>query len=362
MKNSNKITGKVTIGLDIGDRFSYLYSLSPEGDCLGESRLPTTPEDFSQYFEKIPTARVVIETGTHSPWVSRILSRCGHDVLVANSRQLRLIYKNPKKTDKEDAENLARTARVDPKLLHPIQHRPLEDQVDLETLRARAALVAARTQLINHVRGAVKSLGNRIPRCSAPAFHRQASEFVPQELQSALKPILETIEKLTAQIRGYDKSVDKELGDQKHPVTRILRQVPGVGPLTALAFVLVLGDPHRFKKSRLVGPYLGLTPRRDDSGQHSPQLRITKAGDGFLRQLLVGSAQYILGPFGPDSDLRRFGLALSRRGGKNAKKRAVVAVARKLAVLLHRLWICGECYEPFYQQRRKKQQEEFLPS
>jgi transposase len=140
----------------------------------------------------------------------------------------------------------------------------------------------------------------------------------------------------------------EQLCQEHYPETHHLRQVSGVGPITALAYVLTLDDPDRFRKSREVAPALGLVPKRDQSGDRDPQLRITKTGDSYLRRLLVGSAQYILGPFGPDCDLRRWGLKLAQRGGKNAKKRAVVAVARKLAVLLHHLWVTGEVYDPFY--------------
>jgi transposase len=157
---------------------------------------------------------------------------------------------------------------------------------------------------------------------------------------------VKTVADLSGQIRNYDKQIET-MAEQRYPEVKILTQICGVGVLTALTYVLVLEDPHRFKKSRSVGAYLGLRPRLNQSGQSDRQLRITKAGDSLLRRLLVGSGQYILGPFGPDCDLRRWGLTLAARGGKNAKKRAVVAVARKLAVLLHRLWITGEAYEAF---------------
>jgi transposase len=137
-----------------------------------------------------------------------------------------------------------------------------------------------------------------------------------------------------------------------------LRQVEGVGPLTALTFVLTLEDPYRFEKSRSVGAYLGLVPASDKSGDRDPQRRISKEGDEMLRKLLVGSAHYILGPFGGDSDLRRHGEKIASRGAKNAKKRAAVAVARKLAVLLHRLWVTGEVYDPLYNAHRSQEREE----
>jgi len=145
----------------------------------------------------------------------------------------------------------------------------------------------------------------------------------------------------------------KKISEEKYPETELLRAIKGVGPITALAFVLILEDPERFSKSRQVGSFIGLTPSRDQSGEIDKQLRITKAGNPLLRRLLVGAAQYILGPFGEACDLRRFGLKLSARGGKNAKRRAVVAVARKLTVLLYRLWRHGEIYGPLYTAKRK---------
>jgi transposase len=272
-------------------------------------------------------------------------------VIVANARKLRLISENENKDDAVDAELLARVGRVDPKLLYPIQHRGAEVQADLAVVRAREALVKARGQLINHLRGAVKSVGSRLPKCSTASFHRRVEVEIPAELEVALRPLLEMIEEMSGQIRAYEEEVER-LCHQKYPETELLRQVGGVGPLTSLCYVLTLEDPHRFAQSRSVGSFLGLRPGKDQSGQQDPELRITKTGNPQLRRLLVQSAQQILGPFGADCDLRRWGLQLAGRGRKNAKKRAVVAVARKLAVLLHRLWIHGEVYEPFYQSQQ----------
>jgi transposase len=236
-------------------------------------------------------------------------------------------------------------ARVDPKLLHPIQHRGGTAQADRALLRSRNALVECRTKLVNHARGIVKSIGGRLPSCSTSYFHKRVRQDLPNELKPALTPVLDTIGTLTLKIRRLEARIER-LASKRYPETGLLRQVSGVGPLTSLSFVLTLEDPERFKHSRTVGPYLGLRPRQSQSGGQDPELRITKAGDTDLRRLLVGSAHYILGPFGPDTDLRRWGLALAARGKKNAKKRAVVAVARKLAVLLHRLWVTAEVYEP----------------
>jgi transposase len=264
---------------------------------------------------------------------------------------VRLIYANKQKTDEVDAENLARLARLDPKLLYPVAHRGEDSQAHMAILRSRQALVGCLTQLVNHVRGAVKSFGGRLPKCPARSFHKRAKEHLPEALSPALEPILEQIASLTERIRDYERQLE-EICQERYPETDLLRQVEGVGPLTALTFVLTLEDPCRFEKSRSVGAYLGLVPASDQSGERDPQRRISKEGDEMLRKLLVSGAHYILGPFGSDSDLRRHGEKIASRGGKNAKKRAVVATARKLAVLLHSLWTSGEVYEPLRNAHR----------
>ena len=352
MTNGSREQLKMTAGLDLGDKYSYLCLLDTDsGKVIEEGRLRTTSEALRRRFDSEQPLKIAMEVGTHSPWVSRLLKECGHEVLVANARKLRLIYGKGRKTDKLDAENLARLARVDPKLLYPLKHRGEDSQAHLAMIRSREALVGSRTQLINHVRGAVKSFGARLPKCSARSFHKKALDRLPEELVSALGPLLETIGELTQRIREYERKL-KEIATEHYPETKILRQVEGIGTLTALTFMLVLEDPHRFLKSRAVGAYLGLVPGEDQSGESDPQQRVSKEGDKMLRRLMVGSAHYILGPFAHDSDLRRHGLKIAERGGKNAKKRAVVAVARKLSVVLHHLWITGELYEPLYNVHR----------
>jgi transposase len=212
------------------------------------------------------------------------------------------VRSGPRKTDEIDAENLARLARLDPKLLYPLKHRGEDSQAHLSIIRSRESLVGSRTQLVNHVRGAVKSFGHRLPKCAARSFHKKAPEHIPEALWPALGPILETIGSLTERIREYDRQL-QTVCQEHYPETDLLRQVEGLGALTALTFVLTLEDPYRFERSRSVGAYLGLVPARDQSGDRDPQRRISKEGDEMLRKLLVGSAHYILGPFGSDSDL-----------------------------------------------------------
>jgi transposase len=353
---SRAATPMVTAGLDLGDKYSYLCLIETDtGKVLEEGRLRTTPETFRRRFDSEQRMTVAIEAGTHSPWVSRVLEEeCGHQVLVANPRKTRLIYGQGRKTDKLDAEKLARLARVDPKLLSPLEHRGEASQAHLALIRSREVLIRSRVQLINHVRGTVKSFGGRLPKCSTASFHKKVAVCIPEELRPALEPLLETIASLSARIHHYDRELEA-LAQEHYPETKLLRQVQGVGTLTALTFVLTLEDPTRFEESRQVGAYLGLVPGKDQSGERDPQKRISREGDEMLRRLLVGSAHYILGPFAEDSDLRRYGLKIAgSTAAKNARKRAVVAVARKLAVLLHHLWISGELYEPLYNARQSK--------
>src|ERR1022692_1087144 len=297
-----------------------------------EGQFRTTREETSEFFRGMATSRVVIEVGTHSAWVREIIAGFGHEVLVANPRLMVGSKRRRRKSDRIDAEKLARLGRMDPKSLHPIQHRSTEVREDLVVLRARDALVKSRTELINSVRGQVKSMGGRVTGCSSVAFSQKAAAEIPEEVHETLQPLLRLIATLSEEITTFDQRIEK-LAAEKYMHTQLLRQVSGVGPVTALAYVLTLETPLRFARSRDVGPYLGLVPKQEDSGDSQPQLGISKAGDRMLRKLLVGSAHYILGPFGPDTDLRRFGMRLCERGGKNAKKRAAVAVARKFRFL-----------------------------
>jgi transposase len=253
---------KMTAGLDLGDKYSYLCLIDQHsGEVVEEGRLRTTPEAFRRRFVSEQPMRIAIEAGTHSPWASRVIEECGHEVLVANARKTRLIYANKRKTDEIDAENLARLARLDPKLLYPLKHRGEDSQAHMALIRSRQALIGCRTQLVNHVRGAVKSFGVRLPKCPARSFHNKAPEHIPEALRPALDPILEQIGSLTQSIRDYDRQL-QTIAEEHYPETELLREVEGIGPLTALTFVLTVEDPYRFEKSRSVGAYLGLVPPR----------------------------------------------------------------------------------------------------
>ena len=349
-QSSNLSQQKLTIGLDLGDRWSWYCVLDEAGNVLGEQRVSTTAKAMREVFGRMARSRIALETGMHSPWVSRLLNELGHEVIVAHARNVRLIGESRRKDDRLDAQTLARLARIDPQLLCPVRHRSAQAQVDLTVIRARAGLVRARTALVNTARGLAKSYGERLRGCNVRNMNPEKAEGLSPELQAALQPLLVAIESLSERIREYNQRIEA-LAQQSYPQVALLKQVKGVGTLIALTFLLTLEDPHRFRKSRDVGCYLGLQPGRRNSGQREPQMHISKEGDPYLRTLLVQGAQHILGPFGPDCDLRRWGLKLAERGGKNGKKRAIIATARKLAVLLHRLWVSGEVYQPLHNSK-----------
>lgn len=345
--------GELTVGVDLGDRSSRYCVLDENGAIVRANAAPTTKRGLNCIFGAMRRSRIALEAGTHSPWVSRQLKALGHEVIVANPRRVRLIAESRNKNDRLDAETLARLARVDPKMLFAIRHRSETAQADLTAIRARAALVESRTRLINAARGLSKSFGERLKKCDARYVNEELASDLPTELKAALDPLLKQIGELSARIVEYDEAIHR-IAEERYPETKALTAVSGVGVLIALTFILTLGDRERFLRSRDVGAYLGLKPGRRQSSGSDPELGITKEGDVYMRKLLVQGAHVILGRRAPDSDLRRFGQRLAARGGKGAKKKARVAVARKLAVLLHHLWVTGEVYEPLRQSQARE--------
>jgi len=335
----------ITVGLDLGDRFSHYCMVNQEGEVVEEGRIQTTESAVKDHFEDVSRMRIAMECGTHSPWISRLLEKLGHQTIVANARKLRAITENESKNDRHDAEMLAHLAYSNPRLLSPIRHRSVERQRDLNLVHARDALVRARTMLVNAARGLAKSSGARLPRCAAKCFQLRVAPAIPADLSAALEPLLQEITALTIRIRAIDKEIEQLA--VRYPEIRVLRTAPGVGPIVAAAYVLTLDRFDAIATSRGAGAFLGLRPKQGQSGNRDPEYPITKMGNMYLRRLLVQSAHHILGRFGRDSTLRRWGLMLAASGGKRGKNRAIVAVARKLAVILHSMWRTGECFRPF---------------
>jgi transposase len=343
------LRGRLTVGLDLGDRQSCYCILDEGGQIVSQGQLATSQTGLSSLLAKMPASRVALEVGTHSPWVSRHIGGLGHEVIVANPHKVKLITQSVRKNDRIDAVQLARLARVDPQLLSPIRHRGKEAQADLGIIRARAELMSARTQLINAARGLAKPMGERLKGCDADQVDSSLGEDMSDAVRAIVQPLLRTVETMTQQLAVYDTQIDEIA--KRYPETTLLRKVYGVGILIALTFILTIEDPERFQHSREVGPFLGMKPKQRDSGDSKPELGISKTGDSLLRSLLVQGAHCILRRGAPDSDLRRFGESKMKAGGKKAKRRAVVAVGRKLGVLLHHLWWTGEVYDPNYNRK-----------
>jgi len=337
---------KTIIGVDLGDKKHHVCVTDKDGNILVEKTISNTQTHLTELARAYKGALFAIEVGTHSPWISRLIQSNGCICLVANARKLRAIYQNDRKCDEFDARMLAKLARVDPELLSPIQHGSEERQLHRLSITMRDSLVRQRVNIISAVRFSLKSLGVRISGCSTASFPRQCRETLADSpMLEFVEATLIALEGMNMQIKELDKQI-AQIARAHYPETKLLEQITGVGPLTSLSFVLAVGDPERFENPRDVGAYFGLVPRRDQSGQSDKQLPISKTGNANVRCLLVQCAQYILGRFGPDCDLRRFGLNLAVGTGTAAKRKAVVAVARKLAVLMLVLWKSGHPYDP----------------
>jgi transposase len=349
---------KLTVGIDIGDRGSHYCIVGPNSATLIEGKLATTRADLDLTFKGFAkTTTIAMEAGTHSPWISRYLESIGFkDVIVANPRRLALISQTKRKNDDVDAEKLAMLGHTNARLLYPIRHRGERAQADLAHIRGRAALVQLRTAAINTARGQAKSFGYVLESCDADAVKAEMADKLPAAFRDSVKGLLETAAQITGQIKAADQRIHQNA--QRYPEISSLTEIWGVGELTALAFVLTVDDKERFEKSRAVGPYLGMVPGQDQSGQTNRLQRITKEGDRMLRWLLVQCAHCILRQDAPDSDLKRWGLKKLddqiQCGKKPNKKKVLVAVARKLAVLMHRLWANGDVYDPLYNARQQE--------
>jgi transposase len=306
--------GTQFIGCDLGDKTTALCHLDAKGNVLLREELKTERETLARHFRALPKCEVVLEVGTHSPWVAATVKAAGHSVVAVNPHRFKLIAASRKKTDANDAELLARARRMDVELLQPV----------------------------------MKSFGVKAGNCRAASFHVRVVPHIPTELMLPLAPLLATLASVSEQIRTLDESIE-QLAAQHQEVLKVLTSIPRVGTLTALGFLLVIEDPTRFKKSRDVGAYLGLCPARRQSGDSDPKLGITKEGDNLLRKLLVQCAQQQLFENAQDCELTRAGKHLLKEG--KSRKLVAVALARKLACLMHRLWVKNELFTNFPTQK-----------
>ena len=296
---------RLTIGLDLGDRTSRYCILDEAGEVVSEDQLPTSQTGLNTLFAKMASSRVALEVGTHSPWVSRHLAALGHEVIVANTHKVKLITQSVRKNDRIDAQQLARLARVDPKLLSPIRHRGAEAQADLAVIRARAELVEARTGLMNCARGLVKAMGERLKKCDAEQVKEALGDGFGEAVQTVIGPLLKSVEQLSEQIGVYEQRIEEIA--KRYPEVKLLTQVYGVGTLIALTYVLTLEDAQRFAHSRDVGPYLGCNPsngRAERAGRNwgSARREIVCCGACWCRERIAycgrGRRIVICGPGG----------------------------------------------------------------
>src|SRR5207245_7194876 len=217
---------KVTLGLDLGDRNSWYCVVDEAGQIQREQRVGTNAKALREVFAAMPRSRIALEIGTHSPWISRLLSELGHEVIVANARKVRLIGESRKKDDRLDAQTLARLARIDPELLSPVKHRSAQAQADLTLIRARAGLVRARTGLVNTARGLAKSYGERLRGCNVRNRNPEKAQALSPELQAALQPLLAGIEAVSERIVEYNERIEN-LAQQSYPQVALLKQIKG---------------------------------------------------------------------------------------------------------------------------------------
>lgn len=349
----SNITPKFYVGLDVSKKSIEIYILPGNGQDGKSCRINNEPEQIEQFcrnFKEPKNVLMAMESGTDSPWMSELLVDLGFQVVVGNAKKLSLIWRNSDKSDRNDAELLARQARNDLKLFAPIQHQSSKLRAALVMIKMRECAVACRTKMINTVRGTLRSFGADTSDVTVDNFTAKIGRHIPKNLHSAMKEIVNEIRLLQLSIKDYDKKIARLC--REYPDTRKVDQISGVGNQTALAFVLILGSTERFFSGGGVGKYFGLTPKRDQSGDVDKQLHITKEGNKLMRKLLVQAAQYVMG-LGPECDLRRFGERIASRGGKIAKRKAVVAVARKIAKLMFRLWKYDEVYDPDHKANRK---------
>lgn len=347
--NASGWAGKVAdvrVGLDVGDRVSRWAAMRVGTGEVREGLVSTTPDAIRESFAG-GTCTVLMEAGSHTPWLVRLLAELGHRPVVVDPASLRVGGPRRRRNDRKDARGLMDLAEdVGRPRVREIWQRPQDYQQDLSLMRLRDAAVRARSLLANSVRGTVKLFGERLGSHSVKSLPKFAREELSPDLFGVVEPLLVQIEQLTEAIAGYDRKVDEYLA--RRPESARLLQVQGVGPVTTGIFMAVIGDPSRFARSRDVGDYLGLVPGLDQSGDRNPSLRITKQGNELLRRTLVQCAHFIMSTRAEDCDLKRWALKLAGDGSnKTRRKKAAVALARKLAVLLHCLWLRDEKYERF---------------
>ena len=335
----------ITIGMDLGNEKHAVCALDQAGKVLWRRDVANTPEALRPFFKENAGATVAMETGLCCRWISALAKSCGCEVLVGNARRLAAIWQSKQKNDENDALMLARLARADRELFHPVELRDDERHEMVQILELREVAVSQRTQAVNSVRGLCKALGVFIPKCDASCFHKVAKDAIPADRAWKFKPMIRHLKEIAATVRRYDAMLEKYARSHFKEEVELLQTIPSVGPVTSCAFVAHISDPRRFGSARDAGAYFGLTPGQDQSGDRDAPKRITKTGSTLMRHLLVTAANYILRESSPDTALKRHGERICERGGKVARRKAKTAVARKLAVTMLAMLKSGKPYD-----------------
>jgi len=334
---------EVFVGLDVSLRSVAMCVLSPDGELIEELSLPCEVDDITGHLQAKPylVKRIGFEAGTMSQTLFHGLTAEGFDVVCMEARQVASALSAMRnKTDKTDARGIAHILRAG--WYQPVHMKSRESHEIRALLTARKTLLSKCIDLENEIRGLFKAFGIRLP---APLrrwhFDEAVREIIEgdEALSFALLPMLEVRAVLFKAFMEMERRVGAVA--RHDDVCLLLMTAPGVGPVTALSFKAAIDDPSRFKSSRLVGSHFGLTPRRFQSGEKDNTGRISKAGDRGVRSALYTAANSLLLRTTRGSPLKSWGMKLLRTKGR---KRALVAVARKLAVILHRMWVTNEPY------------------
>jgi len=333
-------------GMDLHQWHTDVCVLGDDGVVQERARFLTNRERLERFFRGRKPMRVVMEAGGSSPWVARLVESCGHEVLVCNPRNVRVIAESTLKTDERDAETLARLARLDEGVLGSVRPRSEEAQQLRNELKVRGALVETRTKLINTTRGILRAMGYVVHGGSSRKFTGRVRQMeLPDELARTVMPLLSQIDSVSEEIGRCEEKLQERVKEM--PEVRLLEEIPGVGPIVALYFVASVDDPDRYLSPRNVASFFGLRPVMRSSGKRSYYGRITRHGDPEMRRLLIQAAHALMRS-NTRCRLQDWARDLEARKGK---AKAMVALARKLAVLMVRLWRAGEVFEPYPNQK-----------
>jgi len=328
------------VGLDVSQKMTAICVVDGVGLRLWRGQCPTVPERIADMVRRQAGdgARIGIETGAMTPWLVHELRNVGLDVVCLDARHARAALKMQiNKTDQNDAEGLAQIVRTG--WFRAVHVKSFDSHRVRALLGARTQLVGMTTRLSNHIRGVLKTFGLLPGAMRGLPFDRKVEALLVEHADVALivQPMLVAWRQLRVQIKAFDKAIRKLV--RSNTTCRLLMSVPGIGVLSALAYVSTVEDPERFARSRSVGAHLGLTPRQYQSGEVDRSGRISKCGDNLARTLLYEAAGVVLSRVKRDSGLKIWAQAIAKRSGSGKAK---VALARKLSVILHSIWRSGQ--------------------